>query len=305
MKRIFYILILIFCSIISVWAEGSRYASQSVLHSGKWVKIQVEENGIYKLTSAELKKMGFSDISKVAVYGYGGWPLDENFSTPYIDDLPEIAVWRDADYLLFYGKGPIKWEYSFSSSRFEHTNNPYSNKGYYFLTEKESVARTMESVASVEGATLQVTTFDDYLLHEQELVSINASGRELYGESFETTLSRDFTFTVPGITEEEGKVALSFVARPKGSSGRVTMSVNEHQLIASQISTVSDSYLKAREVNRTANWSGEKEEKLKVNIQYNTTGHENVRLNYFILQMKRQLKVYNSCTFFRSLSSRG
>ncbi|MDB8922168.1 type IX secretion system sortase PorU, partial [Parabacteroides merdae] len=36
-----------------------------------------------------------------------------------------------------------------------------------------------------------------------------------------------------------------------------------------------------------------------------TTGHKNVHLNYFRLQMKRQLKVYDNYTFFRSLSARG
>ncbi|MBR5297841.1 MAG: type IX secretion system sortase PorU, partial [Parabacteroides sp.] len=169
----------------------------------------------------------------------------------------------------------------------------------------ETDGKTMESLASIEGAILQVSTFDDYRLHEEEQVSINSSGRELYGESFESTLSRDFIYSIPGITHEEGKVTLSFVARPKGSAGRVSMSVDDHQILSSQISTVSDSYLKAREVNQTVNWKGNKNEKVKVNIQYNTTGHENVRLNYFILQMKRQLKVYDGCTFFRNLSSRG
>lgn len=109
------------------------------------------------------EKMGFSNLDKVAVYGYGGWPLDEDFSTTYIDDVPEVAVWRSADYLLFYGKGPRKWEYSSSDKSFIHTNNPYSNYGYYFVSEKETTGRTMEKAASAAGATLQVTTFDDYV----------------------------------------------------------------------------------------------------------------------------------------------
>ena len=49
----------------------------------------------------------------------------------------------------------------------------------------------------------------------------------------------------------------------------------------------------------------DKGETVKVNIGYSTTGHKNVHLNYFRLQMKRQLKVYDNYTFFRSLSARG
>ena len=302
MKRILCVLLFVFGLLTSAWADSSRYASESVLNSGKWVKIQVAEDGIYKLTAADLKKMGFSNLDKVAVYGYGGWPLDEDFSTTYIDDVPEVAVWRGADYLLFYGKGPRKWEYSSSDKSFIHTNNPYSNYGYYFVTEKETTGRTMEKAAAAAGATLQVTTFDDYVLHEEELVSVNSSGRELYGESFTSTLSRDFTISVPGITNDEGKATLSFISR---GNGTITMNVDGNALISGSVSVPSDEYEVARELYRERAWMADKGETVKVNIGYSTTGHKNVHLNYFRLQMKRQLKVYDNYTFFRSLSARG
>ena len=302
MKRNLCALLFVFGLLTSAWADSSRYASESVLNSGKWVKIQVAEDGIYKLTAADLKKMGFSNLDKVAVYGYGGWPLDEDFSTTYIDDVPEVAVWRSADYLLFYGKGPRKWEYSSSDKSFIHTNNPYSNYGYYFVSEKETTGRTMEKAASAAGATLQVTTFDDYVLHEEELVSVNSSGRELYGESFTSTLSRDFTISVPGITNDEGKATLSFISR---GNGTITMNVDGNALISGSVSVPSDEYEVARELYRERAWMADKGETVKVNIGYSTTGHKNVHLNYFRLQMKRQLKVYDNYTFFRSLSARG
>lgn len=302
MKRILCALLFVFGLLTSAWADSSRYASESVLNSGKWVKIQVAEDGIYKLTAADLKKMGFSNLDKVAVYGYGGWPLDEDFSTTYIDDVPEVAVWRSADYLLFYGKGPRKWEYSSSDKSFIHTNNPYSNYGYYFVSEKETTGRTMEKAASAAGATLQVTTFDDYVLHEEELVSVNSSGRELYGELFTSTLSRDFTISVPGITNDEGKATLSFISR---GNGTITMNVDGNALISGSVSVPSDEYEVARELYRERAWMADKGETVKVNIGYSTTGHKNVHLNYFRLQMKRQLKVYDNYTFFRSLSARG
>ena len=302
MKRILCVLLFVFGLLTSAWADSSRYASESVLNSGKWVKIQVAEDGIYKLTAADLKKMGFSNLDKVAVYGYGGWPLDEDFSTTYIDDVPEVAVWRSVDYLLFYGKGPRKWEYSSSDKSFIHTNNPYSNYGYYFVSEKETTGRTMEKAASAAGATLQVTTFDDYVLHEEELVSVNSSGRELYGESFTSTLSRDFTISVPGITNDEGKATLSFISR---GNGTITMNVDGNALISGSVSVPSDEYEVARELYRERAWMADKGETVKVNIGYSTTGHKNVHLNYFRLQMKRQLKVYDNYTFFRSLSARG
>ena len=54
MKRILCALLFVFGLLTSAWADSSRYASESVLNSGKWVKIQVGEDGIYKLTAADL-----------------------------------------------------------------------------------------------------------------------------------------------------------------------------------------------------------------------------------------------------------
>ena len=83
----------------------------------------------------------------------------------------------------------------------------------------------MESVASAAGASLKVTTYDDYLLHEKDLVSVNNSGRELFGEAMDMTLSRDFSFNgITGITNDDGKVTLRFIAKPTSGNGSVTMS---------------------------------------------------------------------------------
>ena len=108
--------LLCFCLSFSLEASG-RYTDNSVLSKGHWVKIQIEKNGIYKLTYSELKNMGFDDPSKVAVYGYGGWPLEEDFTKPYVDDLPAVPVLRKDNYILFYGRGTTKWEYKEVSYR--------------------------------------------------------------------------------------------------------------------------------------------------------------------------------------------
>lgn len=106
MKQFLSFLIAILLSFSSAWAEGN-YASQSVLSSGRWVKIKVTKNGVYKLTASDLNKMGFSDPSKVSVNGYGGWILDEQFSdSAYHDDLPAVPVWRDGSTLYFMQEEP-------------------------------------------------------------------------------------------------------------------------------------------------------------------------------------------------------
>lgn len=302
-KLLYTILISIFL-LPSLWAEGSKYTSVSVLDTGKWVKVRVAETGVYKLTFSELKKMGFSSPEKVSVYGYGGWPLDEDFSTTYIDDLPEVATYRGSDYLIFYAKGPVKWIYSLGSG-FVHTNNPYSSYGYYFLTDRNDTVKSMAIQASEAGASLQLSTFNDYKLWEKEIVSVNSSGRELYGESFETTLSQNFKVSVPGITNDMGLATLSFIAKPTSGTGTTVMSIDGKQVISGIFAQNTSEYTMARELNQTVTWNGDKSENTVVNIQYSTAGHKNVRLNYFCLQMLRTLKLYDAYTLFRNISSIG
>ncbi|MDR2231724.1 MAG: type IX secretion system sortase PorU [Tannerella sp.] len=296
------------------WADGSIYAPQSGLSEGKWVKIRVDETGIYKITYAELAKMGFPDPGKVSIHGYGGWMLDEKFSNQYIDDVPAVAVWKGSDYLLFYAKGPVKWHYGSQSIlvdasvfQFIHENNPYSSYGYYFVTDADS-ARTMASIASLEnGSSLQINTFDDYMLYEQEQVSVNNSGRELFGENYESITSRTFSFSIPGITDDAGRVTFRFVSKALGTIGRVSLGIDGTEMMNGTIRIDDNIYTNGVEYLNSVAWNGAKNENTTVSVAYNPSGHKSY-LDYIYLQMKRQLKSYaqngKPYTFFRNLSAR-
>ena len=90
--------------------EADHYAQQSRLASGRWVKISVAESGIYRITSADARRWGFNDISRLRVYGYGGARISESLTKAnYVDDLPQVAVSRSNDVIYFYGVGTMKW----------------------------------------------------------------------------------------------------------------------------------------------------------------------------------------------------
>ncbi|MDR0749679.1 MAG: type IX secretion system sortase PorU [Tannerellaceae bacterium] len=316
--RIFSVLLLSVCCLAAARADGSRYAGGSVLSAGKWMKIKVEQTGIFKISYDHLRKMGFADPSRVSVHGYGGWPLSEDFSpaVPYIDDLPAVAVYKGADYILFYGKGPVKWEYGGSSAQtFFHTSNPYATYGCYFLTDATGGAREMEKVSLLPAqAALNITVFDDYRVHEEELYSVNNSGRELFGESFETAGSKTIPSTSPiarieGITAHEASVTMRFIARPKSTGGLATLSIDGQELIQANFPAIdnsgNNSYIKAIDRTGTATWEGEKNETPRIVVSYNKSGDENVRLDYIRLHVKRTLRQYGEYTFFRSIQSVG
>ena len=117
---------------------ADRYASHSVLASGRWVKIAVAETGVYQLTPELIRKAGFSDINRVKVYGYGGALQPESLTGDYLtatDDLKEVATFVSGSNKLFHAVGPVNWE---SAEEEWRDRNNYSSYGYYFLTEGDA-----------------------------------------------------------------------------------------------------------------------------------------------------------------------
>ena len=172
----------------------NRYASHSVLASGKWAKIRVPETGIYMLTDELLQKAGFTDPKKVKVYGYGGALQPELLTGQYItttDDLKEVKLCNAAGKRLFYAVGPVTWNTPTDTLR---TRNNYSNYGYYFITDGQGEAQMLDSA---EFASTCYPSFDDYhSIHEPEEFSWYHGGRNLYQKQ---PLSKDkeMTYSLP------------------------------------------------------------------------------------------------------------
>ena len=301
--------LLCLCFSLSVKA-GERYTDNSVLSKGNWVKIQIEQDGIYKLTYSELKKMGFDDPSKVSVYGYGGWPLEEDFTKPYVDDLPAVPVLRKDDYILFYGRGTTKWEAQIRNENFTHTNNPYSVYGYYFLTDGAEV-KVPEQIKYDKTTSERIETFDDYLLHEKELVSINLSGRRLFEKLSQSTETfNDFgNPETLGIVEGEIYVDCKFVPLTTTSEaqGEITLSFAGNKLYNGNTSLQSGTYTKGKDMELAQKYEYKAGDHLSVKLEYKKSQQPSTDgyVDYIRLNVKRQLKTYNEpYTFFRSFKSR-
>lgn len=296
---------------------SANYALNSKLSAGRWVQMKVTENAVYKLTYEDIKKMGFSDPAKTKIYGYGGWILNQNFTQPYIDDLPEVAVYvskgadgifNAGDFLLFYGRGLTQWTYKTTSDSFVHENNPYAQYGSYFIAESDEGLQEMPIQASFAATDSTVTSFDDYKIHEKDLIAVLHSGRELFGENFATNPTQSFTFSIPGITDEQGKVRLSFAASHKLTSPSVpvSVSINNTEVLRINISKTSGEYEKAQLVDGTKTWDGNKSETVTatVKLDYPQGQIPSAFLNFISLNMKRKLQSYNTAyTFFRNKES--
>lgn len=221
---------LIVCIAAGLWAHAfspTQYNSESVLKDGHWVKIRVSENGIHQITDDQLREMGFSDPSKVTVYGYGGAVItDSSFKTPlsnpngpdcHPEDLPQIYSYHGYGHLLFYGEGNSRAGVGTNPTRIESINlNRYSNHGYYFLTDSQP--RKSFPSYSTNSNTRDVTTHSVATLQDINEENPTRGGAFYFSKDLMTHPGQSVTFDVQSPLAESSSAYLTYVAVAKHSS---------------------------------------------------------------------------------------
>ena len=203
-------------------AENERYAEKSVLASGDWVKISVPVSGVWQLTEDVIRQAGFSSLSRVKIYGYGGALQPEKLTPEYLaatDDLQELPTCYVDGKRLFYAVGPVSW-----NSNHQRIRNPYSTYGAYFLTENDSEAKTL----SWEDFKAQYENEEDAYctLYETEAFAWYHGGRNLYDSKVLTNGSAN-TYEVPATgNSTEGSVTVSISGLTTTGGAKVTVQVN-------------------------------------------------------------------------------
>jgi len=204
-------------------SDGNRYADHSVLQDGTWIKIRVPKTGIYQLSSDLLQKAGFTNSGKVKIYGYGGGLQPEKLTADYLmetDDLQEIPTCNVGGRRLFHAIGPVTW-----NERHQRVRNPYSDYGYYFLTESDGEPLT---VSQEEFLATCYPLEDDYnTLYEVDNYAWYQGGRNLY----DATILRggthyDYTLKASG-NSTKGTVTVVATAN---QATTLTVSVNDENV---------------------------------------------------------------------------
>lgn len=216
-------------------SAAERYAANSILATGKWAKIRVPSSGVYQITESLIRKAGFSSLSKIKVYGYGGnlqaERLDGN-TLKELDDLKEVATYDRGKSRLFYARGPVSWS---SSTATRRTRNPYSDYGYYFITEttnSEEGPLKADSAAFISA--FYPSNNDYHSIYEVDGYAWYHGGRNLYdskaissGSSQKVVLSKpaDATSAQLSVNVSAGSSSSVEVLHNGASLGTITISV--------------------------------------------------------------------------------
>ncbi|MGB0165619.1 MAG: type IX secretion system sortase PorU [Luteibaculum sp.] len=190
--------------------DYAKDANTSVLASGKWGKVRIAGDGIYKVSYDYLLAQGLIGglvpSNQVGVFGTGSGMLPYPTALPRPEDLHENPIQMEdggdgqfgpGDYFLFYAFGPDKL--LFDDNRIEHVRNTFDRFSYYFLTSEKATGKRLASISTEnEVPDIEVDVHHYYAVYENDFVNIGKSGRQLFGENFDFQTSRSFTLYAPG-----------------------------------------------------------------------------------------------------------
>ena len=178
---------------------SARYASHSVLATGRWAKISVAENGLHQLTDDVVRQAGFSSAARVRIYGYGGAMQPEKLEGSYLadtDDLSEVPSCLVGGRRLFWAQGPVSWS---NDETLVRTRNPYSNYGYYFITETDDNPQLLSADELLNAG--YPSPNDYHSLYEVDDYAWFHGGRNLYdAANFSAGTPRNYTLEASGTT---------------------------------------------------------------------------------------------------------
>ena len=300
-------------------------AQPSVLQSGKWYKVAVEKNGVYKIDRDLFKKMGFdpakTDPRKIKIYGNGGGMLPQANNAIRPVDLTENAihiqgesdgVFHSADYILFYAQGADKISFNQSKGIFSYENNLYSDKNYYFITVDETNGKRIATANVIAGAFPVVNEFENFFYYELDSHSELKSGRDWYGERFDPTLEFEKDVPLNNVVAGSTIKFVSDIMTQSFSTSSFKVFLNNVEVVQQTTATITNTQygIKGRDRRDTVTISanaiaapGKSSQKVKYQYVKAASGRSIGYLDYFLVQATQTLQLSGQQTSFRSLSS--
>lgn len=310
--RYYYIRLMACLAVLAMTASSAEaldkqyYAPTSKLAEGQWVKIAVQESGIYQITADDILSWGLgSDLSQIHVFGYGGAPLSEvMLNDNYSDDLPQVPVVRSGDRILFYAQGPTTWRELYQIFPYVQVQHPYANTGCYLVTNNARYDDIDITLADNSPTGAIKSSYIERLYHEKEIINPGHTGRNYLGESFGNNIKQMFQFDLNGLVEGSTvSVYPVFAAKTSDANGYLTYWYNDNQLTRTDDDVILNyynnnytHYYLAKSVKQFT-LDGTDQLRFKVNFSCTGTVHE-ARLDFITVNYERHLAMRDGCLAF-------
>lgn len=206
-----------------IW-YGASAQGLPVLDKGQWYKFSVSNDGLYKIDYNLLKKAGLNpdqiDPKKIKIFAGLNSMLPQANNALANPNFFELAIsvlgeqdgkFNKEDAILFYGQGSDAVSFNTSKNIFSYQNNIYSDKNYYFLTVSTQDGKRVTTNETIAGNFPVVNQFDDFNYYETDKYNILSSGREWFGEQFDSSPEIRIRFDTPGIVPNSDIKVVSHV----------------------------------------------------------------------------------------------
>ncbi len=300
--------------------RNKSFVANSVLAQGDWYKVGVTEDGVYKIDYNFLENLGIDmgalNPLHINIYGNGAGMLSENNNDFRPDDLAKNAIsfvgnevdgtFDSGDYILFYANGPHRIQQN--GSELTHVLHNYVDTSYYFIRidGSESPKRITNQMQSTGVPTDVVTSFNDYAFHELEKLNFWESGKEFYGDTYNSVSSgKSYNFSMPNITSDPASVQVKVASRSVVSNDFTITAAGESATITTG-SIAGQPYEYGKLGNATLSINNPPAT-ITVTVNYDLAGSLNAEgyLNNIRVNARRNLIMMGNSMIFQDLQSVG
>ena len=183
--------------------------TDSKLSTGKWVKIGITQNGIYKIDAIWLDKnkidRGSLNPKQVSLYSTNAGTLPQDLKISRPQDLEEIPIyfegeqdnkWDASDFFIFWGNSPHKIIFDFQKKSWVQELHAYSDSSFYFIRLDDPGAKRIEEVKATPGE-LKSTDYAWSIFHyEPETYNLIQSGRQWLADAFYGTNNKTVQYSL-------------------------------------------------------------------------------------------------------------
>ena len=183
-------------------------AQNAAFNTGKWGKIAIAKQGIYQITGAQLKTLGFPlpiASTQLQLFSYNLDQLSEKVTATVSTALTENAIQvfdggdnqiDEKDYVLFYAEGAVGWKQDASKFIPTHFKNTSNDSVFYFVTIGSNGKR-MSTMDKLNSPAQVADQYDERWLIEVDSISILNSGKLLLGPAMGQGLGKQAKLSYP------------------------------------------------------------------------------------------------------------
>lgn len=294
----------------------------SVLKDGDFYKISTTDEGIYKITDENLKKLGINtnglDPAKIRLFTTMAGTLPEINNLDRTDDLEEIAIsikggddgkWDSGDEIWFYSPGPHKWSLD-TDGNWVRSTNIYTNEKYFFIQTGKQQGKRISIADQPGNPEVILNTYLDAQHFEKDEINplkeekTIGGGKLWFGDLFYNTFrSKDYSneFKIDNaITGTTGRIRIAFAARS-------TSSTQMKYIADGQSKTMNLSSVLLEDENRVADYRTDKSSfiqtggNLSIKVDFPQVAAESKGwLDFIEINAIRELNKQTGILFFRN-----